>query len=107
MPPSEQDIQRKILRYLNGLPECVAYKIAAGPYSMGGLPDVLCCYRGRMVAVEVKKTGGRTTAQQEARLAELRAAGGWAIVAFSVDDVAAIIAAVDLDIEHGSVAILN
>ena len=51
-----------------------------------GIPDLICCWGGKFLAIETKAPGKRsqTTANQEARIDEIRAAKGWAIV---VDDV--------------------
>ena len=51
-----------------------------------GIPDLICCWDGKFLAIETKAPGKRsqTTANQEARIDEIRAAKGWAIV---VDDV--------------------
>lgn len=54
-----------------------------------GTPDVLGCVAGRMVAVEVKRPGGRPTAAQVAQLAKWRRAGALALVATSADEVRA------------------
>ena len=42
---------------------------------------------GRLVAVEIKAHGGKTTLEQEAFLHAVRKAGGIAVVARSCDDV--------------------
>ena len=52
-----------------------------------GIPDFLCCWKGRFLAIETKAPGkrGDVTPNQQARIDEVRMAKGWAIV---VDDVA-------------------
>lgn len=51
-----------------------------------GIPDLICCWNGKFLAIETKAPGKRsqTTANQDARIEEIRAAKGWALV---VDDV--------------------
>lgn len=51
-----------------------------------GIPDLICCWDGRFLAIETKAPGKQkaTTPNQKARIREIRAAGGMAIV---VDDV--------------------
>lgn len=44
--------------------------------------DLLACYRGKFIAIEVKKLGGRPTALQDKVLDQIVAAGG---IAFWVD----------------------
>lgn len=52
-----------------------------------GIPDFICCWAGKFLAIETKAPGKRnnTTPNQKARIAEIQAAAGLAIV---VDDVA-------------------
>jgi hypothetical protein len=51
-----------------------------------GIPDFVCCWAGRFLAVETKAPGkrGNTTPNQDRRIAEIRNAGGIAVV---IDDV--------------------
>lgn len=51
-----------------------------------GLPDILCCYRGHMIAIEVKTGRGRLTPQQKRELEALRRAGAVVLVG-SVEEV--------------------
>lgn len=55
-------------------------------YGASGVPDFLCCWNGRFLAIEAKAPGKRknTTVLQDRKLADIRNAGGIAIV---VDDV--------------------
>lgn len=60
--------------------------VSNGMGSMG-IPDVICCWRGRFLAIECKAPGKRlnTTELQDHQIARIHKAGGAAIV---VDDVA-------------------
>lgn len=51
-----------------------------------GIPDFICCWQGRLVAIETKAPGklANVSANQAKRIDEIRAAGGIAVV---VDDV--------------------
>ncbi len=51
-----------------------------------GIPDFICCWNGRFLAIETKAPGKRAdlSANQERRIMEIHGAGGAAIV---VDDV--------------------
>jgi hypothetical protein len=59
---------------------------AANGFGKVGIPDIICCYQGKFLAIETKAPGKRnnTTPNQDARINEIRAAKGWALV---VDDV--------------------
>lgn len=48
--------------------------------SSKGAPDLLVCYRGRVVLMEVKTAKGRATSAQEATSAE-----GWPVVTVRTD----------------------
>ena len=52
-----------------------------------GIPDIICCWNGKFLAIECKAPGKRanTSALQEREIAAIRMAKGWAVV---VDDVA-------------------
>ena len=44
---SEADIVRAIQRYLRTLDRCFFWKVHGGMYGTAGIPDIICCYRGR------------------------------------------------------------
>ena len=52
-----------------------------------GTSDILCCYKGRYVAIEAKIVPNKPTHAQETFLQEVRDAGGIAFVAYNLDDV--------------------
>jgi hypothetical protein len=65
------------------------WQILGRVLALAGVSDILACYRGRFVAVEVKAPGkgGNVSDAQRAFLEAVKRAGGVAIVA---DDVAAV-----------------
>jgi penicillin-binding protein-related factor A (putative recombinase) len=72
----EKDIVNAITRYLKTVPECFFFKAHGGMYGTAGLPDIICCYRGRFVAFEVKTETGKLTTLQESTLKRINAAKG-------------------------------
>lgn len=52
-----------------------------------GIPDIICCWQGRFLGIEVKAPGKRnnTSVLQDRQIAAIREAGGVAVV---IDDVA-------------------
>ncbi len=52
-----------------------------------GISDIIGVYRGRFLAIEVKRKGNKPTDDQRAFLERVDKEGGIAIVAYSVDDV--------------------
>lgn len=88
----ERDIVAAIQGYLKTLGGDVFFwKEHGGPYGTSGIPDIICCYRGRFLGLEVKQPGGRLTRLQERALERINAAGGIGRRVESVEDVQAII----------------
>jgi Holliday junction resolvase len=52
-------------------------------FGRSGVPDIICCIRGRFVAIECKANGNKPTALQEREMANIRAAGG---ITFVIDE---------------------
>ena len=65
-------------------------KVHGGPYQDPGTPDLLVCYLGHFLAVEVKTPRGVASTEQLAAQDDILASGGRAIITSSVDDVAAV-----------------
>ena len=84
---SETDIVKVILRYLKTVDQCFCWKEHGGMYGTAGIPDIICCYRGRFYGFEVKTETGRPTELQKATIRKINRAGGTAAIVRSVDDV--------------------
>ena len=63
--------------------------------SKAGWPDLICCFKGRFVGLEVKKPGQKATKLQEFKLAELKTAGAYVGAATSVDEARALLDSLD------------
>lgn len=61
----------------------------ATPLDQKGVADILACYKGRALAIEVKAADGRVRPEQVEWLKKWQAGGGLVIVARSVDAVEA------------------
>jgi len=81
-PHKESYYQAKILRWLKSTyPAAFVWKVAAGPYSQGGIPDVCAIIDGHFYGFEVKRPeGGRLSKLQELTIEKINAAGGTAAV---------------------------
>jgi len=106
---TEKQIENTILEYLSHVPGLFAFKIntmgvfdpkkqihrTLSRYVAKGTADILCCYRGQFLAIEVKRPksefGPKTypSKDQKSFLEKIDAAGGFAMVARSVDEVIA------------------
>ena len=83
----EKTITNQILKYLKSEPECFAFKEHGGMYSTAGIPDIICCYRGKFVAFEVKTLTGKLSKLQEITIKRINEAGGMAIKVTSLQEV--------------------
>ena len=87
-----------IKKYLASLGSDVFFwKEHGGPYGTSGVPDIICCYKGRFLGLEVKLPNGKLTELQKRAIEKINRAGGIACRVESVDDVKAVIARVDLE----------
>lgn len=92
----ERDVVAAIKKYLASLGSDVFFwKEHGGPYGTSGVPDIICCYKGRFLGLEAKLPGGKLTALQERALERINRAGGIARRVESVDDVRDVIAQAD------------
>lgn len=92
----ERDVVVAIKKYLVTLGgDIFFWKEHGGPYGTSGIPDIICCYKGRFLGMEAKLPGGKLTELQKRTLGKINAAGGIARRVESVDDVKVIIAQVD------------
>lgn len=63
------------------------FKVHGGMMQRPGVPDALCCLKGRLIAVEVKTGAATRTPAQRDEHERLERAGAISILAHSVDDV--------------------
>lgn len=51
----------------------------AGQFGTAGIPDFVCCKKGRFLSIEAKFGYNKPTELQQTRMEEIRAAGGMAV----------------------------
>ena len=90
----EKALQSKIIRWLkdNG---AFVVKQHGGVYTEVGIPDLVCCYKGRFIAFELKVKNNTTTKIQDFKIDRIRKAGGIAEVIRSLDEVKKVIGGID------------
>ncbi len=86
----EKSIENKIKDYLK-LKGAYYVKYFGNKFSQVGVPDILACYKGRFIGIEVKNEKGKTSPLQDINLKQIQEAGGISIVARSVEEVKQII----------------
>ena len=90
----EKVIENNIKKYLKDKGAyCVKY--FGNAFSQVGVPDLLVCYKGKFLGIEVKNEKGKTSQLQNINILNIRKAGGISFVARSVEDVREIIIAID------------
>lgn len=88
----EQDIQKKIITYLESIGAYVVKVITA---NKSGVPDILACLNGRFIAIEVKTPESRNnvSALQAYNLSKISECDGLALTAWNLEMVKEFIAA--------------
>lgn len=73
-------------------------------FGNAGVPDLLCCVKGRFLGIEVKAPGklGTVTALQEEQIRRIIVSGGTAILADSVNTVVAVLDEMEAGRAHTS-----
>lgn len=95
----ERDVVAAIKKYLMSLGSDVFFwKEHGGPYGSSGIPDIICCYKGRFLGLEVKLPNGKLTELQKRAIEKINRAGGVACRVESVDDVKAVIDRIEEEI---------
>lgn len=94
----ERDIVTAIRKYLASLGSDVFFwKEHGSVYGTNGVPDIICCYKGRFLGLECKRPGSRLTELQKRAIKKINRAGGVACRVESVEDVKRVIERVDLE----------
>lgn len=84
-PTPESKVKKKLIDFLKSLgSDCFYYMPVQNGMGQSGIPDILCCIKGRMVALECKATRKNDpTVLQAFALDRIQKSGG---VAWVVDD---------------------
>jgi len=82
----EQQYQSKMIKYLESRG---AYVVKIGVASKAGVPDILACYKGFMVGVEMKTptTRNNVSKLQKYNLGKIKDCGGYSLVAVETSEV--------------------
>lgn len=75
----EKKVKDQVVKILKDFGVYYFYASTHG-YGRSGVPDIVCCYKGKFVAFECKAGGNKCTLLQLNELDAIRAAGGEAYV---------------------------
>lgn len=90
----EKNIENKIKSYLKSK-GAYYVKYFGNQFSQVGVPDILACYKGMFIGIEVKNEKGKTSPLQDVNIKQIQDAGGYSIVARSVEDVNKVLEVID------------
>lgn len=87
MPKPETRLVKSIREALRAkYPQGLFLKIHGNRFQLVGIPDLLCCVKGRFIALEVKTATGKPTIAQLVILDRINKAGGYARIVRSVSE---------------------
>ncbi|MFA5747471.1 MAG: VRR-NUC domain-containing protein [Candidatus Paceibacterota bacterium] len=86
-PPTPEAILTRSVRQLLNAAGILHWKNHGGLGSPPGLPDICGCYKGRMIAIELKAPKGVLSDNQRDFIDRINAAGGIAFMARTLDEV--------------------
>ncbi|MDD4003431.1 MAG: VRR-NUC domain-containing protein [Clostridia bacterium] len=89
----EKDLIKKIMQYLKAVPELFCWKEHGGQFGTAGIPDIIICFKGKFIALEVKVGKNKPTILQEVTIRRILKAGGYALVVRSVEETKQVIQA--------------
>ena len=98
MPTFEKTIQTSVRKYLEAQGAKVVNQHGSG-MSEAGIPDLLVCFRGLFLAIEIKQPGAYPTTIQRVQLERFRKAGALADVVRSVTGAEGMIAAAEATLQ--------
>ena len=87
-PPTPEALLTRAVRSLLNAAGIMHWKhYGGGPIGEKGIADIIGCYKGRMIALELKAPNGKVSYYQQRFLDSVKAAGGIALVVRSLEDV--------------------
>lgn len=75
----EKKVKDRVVRLLKQWDVYYFFPATHG-YGRSGVPDIICCYNGKFLAIECKANGNKSTVLQLKEQEAIRAAGGISIV---------------------------
>lgn len=89
----ESKIQKDIISYLRR--NRIFHLRFQAQSNVNGIPDIICCYKGLFLGLELKQEKGKATELQKKKLEAINNAGGIGLVVRSVEEVDRLIKELD------------
>ena len=83
---NETKLQKQIQEYLESIGS-YRFKVHGELYMRAGIPDIVCCLKGRFIGIEAKDGDNTPSELQLAHGRQIKKAGGVWGVCYSVEDV--------------------
>jgi len=93
MATPEGTLRNKVRDYLKKLKGCWFLKVHGSPFQLMGVPDFIILYQGKFFAAELKVGDNEPTRIQKYVMGKIVAAGGYAQVCTTLDEVKEFISA--------------
>ena len=75
----EAAVKKRVVGILKSYDVYFFYPVTGG-YGRSGVPDIVCCWKGRFIGIECKANGGKPTALQMKNLTEIVEQNGIALL---------------------------
>ena len=95
MAKAHSKLVQDSIKYLNSLENSHAITYTPSPYGKRSVSDILCCYNGLYLAIEIKIGKDTPTPLQKRFFRKTQAAQGFAAACWSMDEVKEFIKNVD------------
>lgn len=94
---NESALVAKIKVYLRSKGAYVE-KIWGGGFQSAGIPDLIACYKGIFLGIEVKVGNNTASDIQLAKIALINKAGGFGVVVWSLDEIVELLSYIDANL---------
>ena len=95
MAKAHSKLVQDSIKYLNSLPNTYAVTYTPSSYGKRSVSDILTCYKGHYVAIEIKIGRDTPTPLQKRSQRKTQAAQGFARVCWSMEEVKEFIKSID------------
>ena len=83
---SESEFQRDAIKYIESRNGYIV-KVTVSSYNKKGTPDLIICFKGRFVAIELKVKDNKPSKIQETKMKQIVRAGGIAKPAWTIQEI--------------------